>query len=168
VAHPALVPVCREVFDRHLGHRPNQMHRLRDDVAVTAADLTDFASAGTEVTETGVRNNIAVALRYLRAWLSGTGAVAIFDLMEDAATAEIARCQIWQWIRHGTRLTDGRIIDHELVGKLLDEEYTAAENESQERDENLARAGNLFNRMALQPDLPEFFTTRAYATYLAR
>jgi malate synthase len=168
VAHPALVPVARDVFDRHLGENPHQVGRQRFDVNVTADDLLDFASAGTEVTETGVRNNIAVALRYLREWLGGTGAVAVYDLMEDAATAEIARCQIWQWLRHGTRLTDGRAIDHELVAKLLDEEYTAAEAETGERDENLARAGNLFNRIALQPDLPEFFTTRAYATYLAR
>ena len=94
--------------------------------------------------------------------------MAIYDLMEDAATAEIARCQVWQWLRHGTRLADGRPVDHELVAKLLSEEYAAADAETEGRDEHLARAGNLFNRIALRPDLPEFFTTRGYATYLAR
>jgi malate synthase len=165
VAHPALVPVCRQVFDRHLGERPHQHDRRREDVTVTAADLTDFAAAGGEVTEAGVRNNIAVALRYLRAWLGGTGAVAIFDLMEDAATAEIARCQIWQWVRSGTHLADGRVIDRELVDKLLAEEYAAAEAEA-EPDVDLARARDLFTETALRTYLPEFFTSQAYATHL--
>jgi malate synthase len=165
VAHPALVPVCRQVFDRHLGERPHQHDRLRDDVAVTAADLTDFASAGGEVTEVGVRNNIAVALRYLRAWLAGTGAVAIFDLMEDAATAEIARCQIWQWLRHGVRLADGRAIDRELVDKLLAEEFAAIESEGGD-DIDLLRARDLFAEITLRTYLPEFFTAQAYATHL--
>jgi malate synthase len=165
VAHPALVPVCRQVFDRHLHERPHQHERRREEVVVTAADLTDFASAGGEVTEAGVRNNIAVALRYLREWLGGTGAVAIFDLMEDAATAEIARCQIWQWVRNGTRIADGRVIDQELVDKLLAEEYAAAEGEAG-ADVDLARARDLFVETALRTYLPEFFTSQAYATHL--
>jgi malate synthase len=165
VAHPALVPVCRQVFDRHLGERPHQHERLREDVAVTAAELTDFAVAGGEVTETGVRGNIAVALRYLRAWLGGTGAVAIFDLMEDAATAEIARCQIWQWLHHGTRLADGRVVDHELVDKLLTDELAAIETELGSAD-HLNRSRDLFAETALRPALPEFFTSLAYATQL--
>jgi malate synthase len=165
VAHPALVPVCRQVFDRHLGERPHQHERRRDDVVVTAADLTDFASAGGEVTEVGLRNNIAVALRYLRAWLGGTGAVAIFDLMEDAATAEIARCQVWQWLRHGVRLADGRAIDRELVDKLLAEEFAAIESEGDD-DIDLLRARDLFAEITLRTYLPEFFTAQAYATHL--
>jgi len=165
VAHPALVPVCRQVFDRHLGERPHQHERRRDDVVVTAADLTDFASAGGEVTEVGLRNNIAVALRYLRAWLGGTGAVAIFDLMEDAATAEIARCQVWQWLRHGVRLADGRAIDRELVDKLLAEEFAAIESEGDD-DTDLLRARDLFAEITLRTYLPEFFTAQAYATHL--
>jgi malate synthase len=169
VAHPSLVPVCRQVFDRHLGERPHQLDRLRDDVTVTAPDLTDIGSAagaGGTVTEVGVRNNIAVALRYMRAWLGGTGAVAIFDLMEDAATAEIARCQIWQWLRHGTRLADGRPVDRDLVDKLLAEEYAAAEAEPDGAGNHLERARDLFIETAMQPALPEFFTSRAYAAYL--
>ena len=165
VAHPALVPVCRQVFDRHLGERPHQHERRRDDVVVTAADLTDFASAGGEVTEVGLRNNIGVALRYLRAWLGGTGAVAIFDLMEDAATAEIARCQVWQWLRHGVRLADGRAIDRELVDKLLAEEFAAIESEGDD-DTDLLRARDLFAEITLRTYLPEFFTAQAYATHL--
>ena len=113
-----------------------------------------------------MRNNIAVALRYMRAWLAGTGAVAIFDLMEDAATAEIARCQIWQWLRHGTRLADGRPIDHDLVDKLLAEEYAAAQAELHGAGTHLAMARDLFADTALRPELPEFFTSRAYATHL--
>jgi malate synthase len=166
VAHPALVPVCRQVFDRHLGERPHQHDRRREDVEVVAADLTDFAGAGGEVTEVGVRGNIAVALRYLRAWLGGTGAVAIFDLMEDAATAEIARCQIWQWLHHGTRLADGRLVDHELVDKLLAEEMAAVEAEPGSR-EHLDRACDLLTETALAPALPDFFTSLAYASHLA-
>jgi len=98
VAHPDLVPVAMEVFDRHLGDRPHQKHRLRDDVDVAAAELIDFRIAGGEVTEAGVRQNVAVALQYVDAWLQGTGAVAIANLMEDAATAEISRSQLWQWV----------------------------------------------------------------------
>jgi malate synthase len=166
VAHPALVPVCRQVFDRHLGSRPDQRDRLREDVVVSAAELTDFAGAGGEVTEVGVRNNIAVALRYIRAWLGGTGAEAIFDLMEDAATAEIARCQVWQWLRHRTTLADGRVVDHELIDKLLAEEYAALAAGPGDAD-RLARARDVFVETALGTELPDFFTTRAYATHLA-
>ncbi len=167
VAHPALVPVCQEVFDRQLGERPHQQHLLRDDVEVTAAQLTDFASAGGEVTEAGVRGNVAVALRYLRAWLGGTGAAAIFDLMEDAATAEISRCQLWQWIRQGTRLADGRVVDRELVKKFLDEEYAAALDEQPGTEQDLAKARELLESNTFSPNLPEFFTTQAYARHLA-
>ncbi len=109
MAHPGLVPVCREVFDEVLGGWPNQLGKLREDVVVTAHDLLDVASAGGEVTERGVRSNINVALRYIDSWLKGTGAAAIFNLMEDAATAEIARCQVWQWVRNGTKLADGTV-----------------------------------------------------------
>src|SRR5690606_38016383 len=95
VAHPGLVQVCQEVFDEVLGDRPHQLDRLREDVAVTAADLLAVEKTPGRVTSAGLRNNVAVALRYIDAWLGGTGAVALYNLMEDAATAEIARCQVW-------------------------------------------------------------------------
>src|SRR6266700_4206171 len=107
VAHPDLVPVCREVFDGVLGDRPNQLDKLREDVSVTAADLLAIAKTPGEITEAGLRNNVSVGLQYLAAWLGGDGAVGIFNLMEDAATAEIARSQVWQWVRNDIELAEG-------------------------------------------------------------
>ena len=107
VAHPGLVPVAREVFDRVLGERPNQLERQREDVSATAADLLDVASTAGEVTEEGLRNNISVGIQYLAAGCAATGAAAIYNLMEDAATAEISRSQVWQWMRHGRLERDG-------------------------------------------------------------
>jgi malate synthase len=117
VAHPDLVPVALESFDRVLGERPNQIDRLRDDVHVGAADLLDVASTPGDVTEDGLRNNVSVGIQYLAAWLHGSGAVAINDLMEDAATAEISRSQIWQWLHHGRISADDvrRVTDEELA-----------------------------------------------------
>jgi malate synthase len=119
VAHPGLVPVAREVFDR-LMPTPNNLHRLREDVAVGAADL--LAVPRGEITETGLRNNIDVSIRYMAAWLGGNGCVPIHNLMEDAATAEISRAQLWQWVHHGARLADGRTVTLELVRDLMREE----------------------------------------------
>ncbi|HEX5994788.1 MAG TPA: malate synthase A [Jiangellales bacterium] len=122
VAHPDLVPVCQEAFDRVLDDRPNQLDRLREEVSVTADQLLDVRSTPGAVTETGLRNNISVALQYLASWLGGNGAVAIFNLMEDAATAEIARSQIWQWVHNEVKLDTGTTITGELVERMLDEE----------------------------------------------
>ena len=122
VAHPDLVPVCREVFDAVLGDRPNQLDRLRDDVHVTAEQLLDVASTPGEVTEAGLRNDVSVGLQYLQAWLRGTGAVAIDNLMEDAATAEISRSQVWQWLHNDVRLSNGDTVTRELVERVIDEE----------------------------------------------
>jgi len=122
VAHPDLVPVARAVFDRALGARPHQKDRRRDDVAVRAPDLTDFTVAGGAITETGVRHNIGVALQYVEAWLRGSGAVAIYNLMEDTATAEISRAQLWLWLHRGGCLDDGRPVDEALYRRLADEE----------------------------------------------
>ena len=110
VAHPDLVPVATEIFDRVLGERPNQKERLRDDVQVDAAELLDLRVPGGAITEAGVRNNVSVGLQYLDSWLRGNGAAAINNLMEDAATAEISRAQLWQWIHHGAPLDDGRAV----------------------------------------------------------
>ncbi|KJE20266.1 malate synthase [Frankia torreyi] len=168
VAHPGLVAVCEAVFDARLGAAPHQLDRLRPDVSVTAADLLDVASAAGLVTEAGLRSNITVALRYIDAWLRGTGAVAIFDLMEDAATAEIARCQVWQWIHHGTRLADGRPVTRELAERLLAEELTVLRAERGGAPNRLDEAREVFVETALGETLPEFFTTVAYTDYLTK
>src|SRR5688572_2364414 len=121
VAHPDLVPVAMEVFDRVLGERPNQLERQRPDVSSSATDLLDVASTPGEITEEGLRNNVSVGIQYLAAWLRGSGAVAIFNLMEDAATSEISRSQVWQWLRHGrVSLPEVALAIEEEVAKLGD------------------------------------------------
>ncbi|GGT08979.1 malate synthase [Streptomyces tanashiensis] len=159
VAHPGLVPLCREVFDGVLGERPDQIHRTRDDVETSATDLLSVRRISGPPTEEGVRTNIAVALRYFDVWMRGRGAVAIDGLMEDAATAEIARVQIWQWLRH-------RVIDREAVLLVLDEELArlGAEYPWAAVDE----VRELFERTALAAELPLFFTPEAYARHLVR
>jgi malate synthase len=165
VAHPGLVPVCEEVFTEVLGGWPNQLGRLREDVEVTAEDLLNVASAGGEVTEKGLRANINVALRYVDSWLRGTGAAGIFNLMEDAATAEIARCQVWQWIRNGTKLDDGTAVTPELVYGFLDEELAGVRADLGPGT-RLDDAREIFVETALGEKLPGFLTTGAYARYL--
>jgi malate synthase len=149
VAHPDLVPVGTEVFDSVLGDRENQVERRRDDVSVEAGDLLDVRVPGGDVTEDGIRSNVSVGLRYLESWLRGVGAAAIYNLMEDAATAEISRAQIWQWIRHGKA-------DRSRVAELEDEELAGA-GEGRWDD---ARA--VFDRVALDEDFVEFLTLPAY------
>ena len=122
VAHPDLVPICREIFDGVLGSAPNQLGKQRPEVQVTAADLLAVSQTPGEITEAGLRNNISVGLQYLASWLAGTGAVAIFNLMEDAATAEISRSQIWQWLHNDVTLADGAKVTTELVERLITEE----------------------------------------------
>jgi malate synthase len=165
VAHPDLVPVCREIFDRVLGDRPNQLDRKRDDVSVGAAQLLDVAATGGAVTEAGLRGNISVGLRYLEAWLRGNGAVAINNLMEDAATAEISRSQIWQWIHNGVRHDDGTVITADLVGTIEDEELAkirAALGDQAWAGSRFDDARKLFERVALADDFADFLTTAAY------
>jgi malate synthase len=167
VAHPGLVPVCREVFDKVLGDRPNQLDRRREDVSVTADDLLAVDATPGQVTEGGLRANVAVALRYFDAWLGGTGAAAIFNLMEDAATAEIARCQVWQWIHYGTVFAGGGVVTNELVRSIVEQEVAALRAERPaDGHERLARAAAVFEEHALAEDLPVFFTTGAYARHL--
>ncbi|MGH3681292.1 MAG: malate synthase A, partial [Natronosporangium sp.] len=155
VAHPDLVPVCREVFDEVLGDRPDQRERLREEVQVGAAELLDVGSTPGGITEAGLRGNVSVGLRYLAAWLAGTGAVAIFNLMEDAATAEICRSQIWQWVHNGVALDDGRAVTAELVDELLAQELG-------ELGEPARPAANLFRQVALADSYQEFLTLPAY------
>ena len=153
VAHPDLVPVAREAFDAVLGERPNQIERQRDDVHPDDSALLDVAATPGEVTEEGLRNNVSVGIQYLAAWLRGSGAVAIFNLMEDAATAEISRSQIWQWLHHGrVSADDVRRITGEEVAKL-----------GPGYDE--ARA--IFEQIATQPDYVEFLTLPAYERLVA-
>jgi malate synthase len=166
VAHPDLVPVCREVFDGVLGDRPHQIDRTREDVRVTAAQLLDVASTPGQATEDGLRNDVGVGLRYLESWLRGVGAVAIFNLMEDAATAEIARSQVWQWLHNRVELADGRTVTRHLVEQVIGEELGRIEAEAGEEAFGQGRwadARALFTEMALSDEFAEFLTLPAYA-----
>jgi malate synthase len=149
VAHPDLVPVAMEIFDRVLGDRPNQVARRRDDVASTAADLLNVSATPGEVTKDGLHNNVSVGIQYLAAWLRGSGAVAIFNLMEDAATSEISRSQVWQWLHHGR-------VSREDVDRAIAEEVAKL-------DGDVSEARELFEHVALGEEFVEFLTLPAYA-----
>ncbi|GII55028.1 malate synthase [Planotetraspora thailandica] len=164
VAHPDLVPICREVFDGVLGERPNQLDRLREDVHVTAEDLLAVSKTPGQITEAGLRNNVDVALRYLAAWMGGLGAVAIHNLMEDAATAEISRSQIWQWIHNDIELADtGAVVTRELVERIIGEELAKVAEEPGYDERLFGQATALFKKVALDDDFAEFLTLPAYA-----
>jgi malate synthase len=165
VAHPDLVPVALEVFDAALGNRPNQLDRTRDDVQVTAAQLLDAKATPGEVTEAGVRNNVSVGIQYLESWLRGGGAVAINNLMEDAATAEISRSQIWQWVHNGVSTAEGTPITPEWVRQVEDEELDkvrAAVGDERFRAGEYDQARELFDQVALADEFEEFLTLPAY------
>ncbi|PSK66653.1 Malate synthase A [Micromonospora sp. MH33] len=165
VAHPDLVPICREVFDRALGDRPHQLHRRRTELAVTAEQLLDLRGIPGQATGAGLRANVAVTLRYLEAWLRGNGAVAINSMMEDTATAEISRSQIWQWIHHGVRLSEGTPVTAELVRGIEDEELAAIRAELGQSAWARSRfddARRLFERIALDLGFVDFLTIPAY------
>ena len=164
VAHPDLVPICREVFDGVLGDAPNQLGKLRDDVSVSAADLLAISKTPGEITEAGLRNNISVGLQYLANWLSGNGAVAIFNLMEDAATAEISRSQIWQWLHNDISLADGPKVTRELVQQIIGEELAVIAEQSGDGFDpaRYDQAVALFTEVALADDYVEFLTIPAY------
>jgi malate synthase len=165
VAHPDLVPICRAVFDQVLGQHPNQLDRTRDDVDVSAADLIAVETAVGDVTEAGLRANVRVSLGYLDAWLGGSGAVAIDHLMEDAATVEIARSQVWQWLRYGTPLADGRRVTRQLVDSIVEDELARWRQERPLTD-HLDQARDVFAEVALGVDYPSFSTIGAYTRYL--
>ena len=164
VAHPDLVPLCREVFDAALGDRPNQLTRQRDDVSVSASDLLAVSKTPGTITEAGLRNNISVGLQYLTSWLGGNGAVAIFNLMEDAATAEISRSQVWQWMHNGVRLDDGQPVTRDLAERIIAEESaTIREAAGPAFDEpRFEQAAALFSAVALADDYADFLTLPAY------
>ena len=168
VAHPDLVPVCGEIFDRVLGDKPNQLDVRREDVDASAADLLAVDQTPGDRTEQGLRGNVRIGIQYLQAWLSGNGAAAINNLMEDAATAEISRSQVWQWIYNEAILDTGDTVTRELVQRIVDEEYAGLRDEV---GDSFAAghwdvARDLFVDSALAEDYPDFLTLPAYAALL--
>jgi malate synthase len=165
VAHPDSVPVAMDRFDEVLGERPNQVDRQREDVTVEAGDLLDAGSAGGEITEDGLRNDVNVGIQYISSWLRGNGAAAINHLMEDAATAEIARSQVWQWIRHGAEI-DGTRVTPELVRRIEDEELEKIReqvgDEFFESEGRPAESREIFEDVALSDGFQDFLTIPAY------
>jgi malate synthase len=153
VAHPGLVPIAKEVFDAHM-KTPNQIARRRDDVHVKAIDLLTVPEG--QITEEGLRWNIDVGLQYLESWLRGSGCVPIYNLMEDAATAEICRSQVWQWAKHGARLSDGRPVTHEMIRQ------TITEQKDRLKSGRISEAADIFQRMMTGTDFTEFLTLEAY------
>jgi len=153
VAHPGLVPVAKEIFDAHM-KQANQIGCRREDVHVTAKDL--LAVPVGEITEEGVRWNIDVGLQYLESWLRGSGCVPIYNLMEDAATAEICRAQVWQWVRHRATLSNGRPVTQEMVREAI------AEQKNKLKGSRMAEAAEIYEHMMTSPDFAEFLTLVAY------
>ncbi|MDO9355146.1 MAG: aldolase/citrate lyase family protein, partial [Solirubrobacteraceae bacterium] len=165
VAHPDLVSTAKAAFDAVLGDAPNQLTKQRDDVEVSADDLLNVGATPGSVTNEGVRHNVSIGLQYLEAWIGGRGAVAIYGLMEDAATAEISRSQLWQWIHNGTVTAEGDVVTETLVRALLDAEEirlieAAPDVASRAR---VARARKLFEQVALAETFEDFLTLPASA-----
>ena len=152
-----MVETCKEAFTKVLGDRPNQIDKKREDVTVTAADLLSVKDTPGQITEGGLRTNISVGIQYVQSWLNGNGAAAINGLMEDAATAEISRSQVWQWVKEGVKLDDtGEQITKDFVQKLIDEETAKLSGD------NLEQATKLFTEMALDDEYHDFLTLPAY------
>jgi malate synthase len=164
VAHPDLVALCREVFDATLGSSPNQLSKQRPEVSVSAADLLAVSKTPGSITEAGLRNNVSVGLQYLASWLGGNGAVAIFNLMEDAATAEISRSQVWQWLHNNVRLDDGPLVTRDLVQRIIGEELATIREAAGDGFDapRYQQAVGLFSQVALADDYAEFLTLPAY------
>jgi malate synthase len=162
VAHPGLIPLAREIFDQHMPG-PNQIENLREDVEVLASDLLEVPD-GT-ITYDGLKINIDVGIQYLEAWLGGNGCVPIYNLMEDAATAEISRSQVWQWVRHRAKLEDGRIVSSDLVRSTTADvlaDIKAKDPARYAASGRFQKAGDLFLDMMTRGDFPEFLTLVAY------
>jgi malate synthase len=167
VAHPGLVPIAKEIFDRAMPEA-NQIARKRQDVDVSAADLLTVPQ-GT-ITEAGLRQNLNVGIGYLESWLRGTGCVPLYHLMEDAATAEISRAQVWQWIRHRALLADGRTVDLALCRQLLDEELAKLRQSVGEEAYTGGRFGDaaaIFLDLIAAERFPEWLTVPAYDKLVA-
>ncbi|MFT4036823.1 MAG: malate synthase A [Thermomicrobiales bacterium] len=159
VAHPGLVPVATEIFDGVLGERAHQKERQRDDVSTTAEQLTNLNIPGGEITDTGLRLNVSVALQYINAWLLGVGAAAINNLMEDAATAEISRAQLWQWVRNGAKTSDGETITAARYEQVRDEELAKLGGREAGR---YGEAAEILDQLVLTEEFPQFLTLIAY------
>jgi malate synthase len=157
VAHPGLVPVAREIFDRYMP-QANQIAVKREEVRVSPQDLLKVPAG--DITEQGLHLNIDVGIQYLESWLRGNGCVPIYNLMEDAATAEISRAQVWQWLRHGARLSDGRNITHDFVNQVIAEERDKLKQRSGAGKFDLA--SQLFDQMMTGGEFPDFMTLAAY------
>ena len=165
VAHPDLVPLATEVFTEVLGDRPNQIDKQRDDVDIKAADLVNTTIPGGQITEAGVHTNTDVAIKYLASWLRGNGAAAIYNLMEDAATAEISRSQIWQWVQNNATVIEGDEVTPEYVHNVAHQELAKMREEYGDEIFEQGRfeeAGELFEEVALASSFPEFLTLPAY------
>lgn len=163
VAHPGLVSTCREAFDAVLGDRPNQLDRTREDVPVDGAALLDLSTTPGEITDEGLRSNIEIGIRYMEAWLRGHGAVAIHSLMEDAATAEISRSQVWQWIHNESVTSDGRTVTRERCAAIVDELRSGFDAAPGNR---FREAIALFREIALEETYPAFLTLAGTERYL--
>ena len=157
VAHPDLVPVAWEVFERVLGDKPHQKERLREEVQVAAKDLVNIHVPGGKITENGVRQNVNIALQYLYSWLKGNGAAAIYNLMEDTATAEISRAQLWQWLCHGAKLDDGRTFTKDMYQQIRTEEL-----DKLGRSGRYPEAAEILDQLVLSDEFIEFLTFVAY------
>ena len=165
VAHPGMVQACREAFDKVLGDRPNQIDKTREDVHVTAEHLLDVRSTPGEVTEEGLRANISVGIQYLESWLRGSGAVGINNLMEDAATAEISRSQVWQWLHNDVELSNGKMVTRGLVERLIEQEMATIKDDvggDAFAEGRWDDARSTFTEMALADEYADFLTLPAY------
>src|SRR5438034_1171398 len=161
VAHPDLVATATEAFDRVLGDRPNQLERQRPEVSVKAARLIDVKVPGGTITENGVRTNVSVGIQYIESWMRGTGAAAINNLIEDVATAEISRSQVWQWVKHASRLDDGAIVTADLVREIADDEMSKLRERFGEEGWKTSRFGEarkVCEEVALSKDFQPFLT----------
>lgn len=161
VAHPDLVPIAHEIFAKELHNQPNQLNRAAKDPHVDAKALLNFKIPGGTITEQGIRQNISVGLQYINSWLSGVGAVAINNLMEDAATAEISRAQLWQWVHHTAVLDDGRPITADLYRMITDEELNKLVKDHPERKQKLEEARRLLDDLVLDRTFADFLTIEA-------
>jgi len=164
VAHPDLVPTATEAFDRVLGDRPNQLERQRPEVSVSAGQLVNVKVPGGTITENGLRMNVSVGIQYIESWMRGTGAAAINNLMEDVATAEISRSQVWQWVRHSSKLSEGPSVNADLVREIADEEMTSLRERYGEEawaKSRFEEARKVFEEVALAKDFKPFLTLEA-------
>lgn len=166
VAHPDLVGIAHEIFEIALKGKDHQKEKTREDVTIDPKDLLDFKISNGKITESGLRQNIDVALQYLHAWLRGIGAAAIHNLMEDVATAEISRAQLWQWLHHGAQLDDGRAITPGMYEKIVTEECEQLKKFHQKQPQALKivdEAKDLLNQLVLRKEFPEFLTLLSYS-----